>query len=157
MKSDTNPAVCGFSEPCRIENSFAETLETLKFSDKPTDSAEASDGRLPARNCSVLFIGGVADGRRIPDPEERYWKMQADFPVIPFDYPASAPIEIRREEYVYRRERIRAEREEYVIYVCDRMSAFQAIGKLVRGYSPQNVDVHTPLPAGASDETEVDR
>jgi hypothetical protein len=85
---------------------------------------------------SVLFIGGVADGRRIPDPGERYWKMQADFPVMPFDYPTSAPTEIRREESVYRRELIRAEGEDCVIYVCDRLSVFEAIGKLIRGYSP---------------------
>lgn len=72
--------------------------------------------------------------------------MQADSPAMPFDCPTSVPTEIRREESVYRRERIRAEREECVIYVCDRLSVFQAIGKLVRGYSPQNADVVAPPP-----------
>lgn len=57
---------------------------------------------------------------------------------MPFGYPTSVPVEIRREEAVYRRERLRSGREEWVIYVFDSLTTEQAMGKLVRGYSPQN-------------------
>ena len=99
---------------------------------------EASDGMLPARNYSVLFLGGIADGQRRPDPERQYWKVAGAAPIPRADHDFSTPFEYVRNEDVYRRERLRSGREEWVIYVLDSLTTEQAMGKLVRGYSPQN-------------------
>lgn len=109
------------------------------MTDTPTPPAEATDGRLPARNCSVLFIGGLADGQRRPDPESQYWKVAGAAPVPCADHDFSKPFEYVRNEALYRRERLRSGREEWVIYVLDSLTTEQAMGKLVRGYPSQNV------------------
>jgi hypothetical protein len=56
-----------------------------------------------------------------------------------FEYATALPSEFIREEAVYRRERMRAEREEWTIYVLDSLTIAQAMGKLLRGYSSHNV------------------
>ena len=46
-----------------------------------------------------------------------------------------------RNRAVYRRESLRAGREEWMIYVLDSFTAVQAVGKLVRGYRPRDADL----------------
>ena len=88
----------------------------------------------PATTFSVLFIGGLADGQRRPDPESQYWKVAGDAPIPRADHDYSKPFEYVRNEEVYRRERLRSGREEWVIYVLASLTTEQAMGKLVRGY-----------------------
>lgn len=69
---------------------------------------------------SVLFIGGVADGQRLPDPETpSHWLMSPS---------ADA-------KSLYRREYICAGRDKIVIYVFSALTMSQAISKLIHGYS----------------------
>jgi hypothetical protein len=113
------------------------------MSDTPklTDTA---DSGLPGTTCSVLFIGGLADGQRRPDPESHYWKVAGAAPVPRADHDFSTPFEYTRNEDLYRRERLRSGREEWVIYVLDKLTTEQAMGKLVHGYSPQNAELTHP-------------
>lgn len=57
MKSDNNPAVCGFSEPCQKENSFAETLETLRVWGKYTVAEIVQFSRIPQRTVESWLAG----------------------------------------------------------------------------------------------------
>jgi len=84
----------------------------------------------PTRNCSVLFIGGLADGQRRPDPESPYWKVAGDAPATRADHDFSKPFEYVRTEDLYRRERLRSGREEWVIYVLDSLTTEQAMGTM---------------------------
>jgi hypothetical protein len=86
---------------------------------------------------NALFIGGLADGQRRPDPKSQYWKMAAAAPIPRADHDFSKSFEDVRNEDVYRRERLRSGREEWVIYVIDSLTTEQAMGKLVCGYSPR--------------------
>ena len=100
----------------------------------PTPTRES----LAAISCSVLFIGGLADGQRRPDPESPYWTVAGAAPVPRADHDYSKPFEYVRNEDVYRRERLRSGREEWVIYVLASLTTEQGMGKLVRGYPSQN-------------------
>lgn len=120
------------------------------MSDTPK-ADKAADSGLRLTACSVLFIGGLADGRRLPDPGHRYWKMAEDAP-LPRYYADPAPVEYTRAEAVYRRETIQSGRDHVVFYVLDSLETVQAIRKLVRGYSPQNVRVLAP----ASEREEIE-
>ena len=100
----------------------------------PTPTRES----LAAISCSVLFIGGLADGQRRPDPESPYWIVAGAAPVPRADHDYSKPFEYVRNEDVYRRERLRSGQEEWVIYVLASLTTEQGMGKLVRGYPSQN-------------------
>jgi hypothetical protein len=99
---------------------------------------EETYSQSDAGACSVLFIGGLADGQWCNDPGQRYWKMCGDSPVTRYDAKAQDPVKWKRNEAVYRRETIQSGREHVVFYVLDSLETVQAIRKLVRGYSPQN-------------------
>ena len=82
---------------------------------------------------SVLFIGGVADGQRLPDPETPSHGLMA--PYVNVEYgPTHVPSEFSVEKSLYRREHICAGRDKIVIYVFSELTMSQAIGKLIRGY-----------------------
>jgi len=88
---------------------------------------------------SALFVGGLADGQRHPDPDYPHWVMARHnyHPLPPYltDYPES--VSYRTEKAVYRRELLRSGSEEWVIYVLDSLTTTQAMRMLVSGYSPR--------------------
>jgi hypothetical protein len=86
---------------------------------------------------SALFIGGLADGQRHPDPDRPYWVMARHSyrPIHPHHYPE--PVSYKTEEAVYRRECLRSGSEEWVIYVLDSLTTTQAMRMMVSGYSPR--------------------
>lgn len=102
-------------------------------------------------SCSVLFIGGSMDGKWKPDPGYHILQCAVPGTIPSFGLPDPQEYSVRTQ--TYRRERIRAEKQEWVIYVLDSLRIDQAMGRLIRGYSPQNVKEHAPPLAGASVET----
>ena len=83
---------------------------------------------------SVLFIGGVADGMRSPDPETPSHVLMA--PSVNVEYELThVPSEFSVERSLYRREHICAGRDKIVIYVFSELTMSQSIGKLIHGYS----------------------
>ena len=99
---------------------------------------EGTYGQSDAGACSALFIGGLADGKRMKDPGQQYWKVAGDMPVPRYNTVPMHPVEITRNEATYRREKLTAAGKVWIIYVLDSLTIAQAMGKLVSGYSPEN-------------------
>lgn len=87
-----------------------------------------------------LFIGGDADGQwRTVEPEFRDYKRLA----VPISQPmrmsvTDAPVDLGgciRVDY-YRPERLRAERDEWTLYVQEDLTIERAIKMLITGYKP---------------------
>ena len=90
--------------------------------------------------CSVLFIGGAADGARRPDPL-RNRVLARSLPAPPKEFVPSEydhPQVVAHSESSYRRERVRAGDQEWTIYVEARLTIAEALFMLISKYPTQN-------------------
>ena len=87
-------------------------------------------------NQNVLFIGGVADGQRAPDPEAKYWQMAEEPPACRVHLaPDLTPISALR-TYVYRREALQIGEDRIVFYVKEGIDLTRAILRVFNHYQP---------------------
>jgi hypothetical protein len=82
---------------------------------------------------SVIFIGGVAHGKSLPDPKSKYWNVPRTEQIPVRDTVAGNFLGDPLNVDVYRRERVRLRGlyRNIIIYVLDSLTIEQAIAKMV--------------------------
>lgn len=88
----------------------------------------------------ILFIGGPADGHRIPDPGLEFWCVESM--VAPWSHPLtpSTNFELPHVNRTrYRRDRLYCGDCVWEFYVDDQISPAQAISMLIQSYHPKPI------------------
>lgn len=97
------------------------------------DESSGSEDEMHELTCSVIFIGGVAHGKRLPDPKSKYWNVPRTEQFSETDTVAGSFLGDPLNVDVYRRERVRLRGlyRNIIIYVLDSLTIEQAIAKMV--------------------------